>query len=79
MVINLESPIMYRLIAKKLLQKYPQRKITRVQAKRILGLCFKIGKEKKLVLKEMEDYGMIIFVNRQEYYINYHILEEDII
>lgn len=76
-IINQESPVLYRLIAKKLLDKYPGRKITREEAKRILGLCFKIGREKKLVFKEMEDYGLLVFVNKCEYYINYEEVEDE--
>lgn len=77
-IINQESPVMYRLIAKKLLERYPGRKISREEAKTTLGLCFKIGREKKLVFKEMEDYGLIIFVNKCEYYINYREVEYDV-
>lgn len=70
-IINKESPILYRKIAKKLLEKYPYRKISREEAKRVLGLCFKIGKYKSQVFKELEDYGLLIWVTKRQYYINY--------
>ena len=76
-IINQTSPVMYRLIAKKLLDRCPGRKITREEAKRILGLCFKIGREKRLIFKELEDYGLLIFVSKHEYYINYEEVEYD--
>ena len=62
---------MYREIAKKLLSKYPGRIITKKEAKHVLCFCFKIGKYKRKVFQELEDYGMLIFINKQEYYINY--------
>lgn len=53
------------------------RKVSRANAKRVLGLCFKVGKNKSKVLKELEDYGLLIFVNKHEYYVNYQEVEED--
>lgn len=76
-IINQESPVLYRQIARKLLEKYPQRKVTRDEAKRILGLCFKIGKEKRKVFEELEDYGLLIFVSKHEYYINYREVQDE--
>ncbi len=76
-IINQTSPILYRLIAKKLLDRCPGRKISREEAKRILGLCFKIGKEKRMVFKELEDYGLLIFESKNKYYINYREVEYD--
>lgn len=69
---------MYRLMAKKLLERYPLRKVTRIEAKRVLGMCFKVGKEKPRVFKELEDYGLLIFVSKTQYYINYLEVEHDI-
>lgn len=76
-IINETSPILYRLIAKKLLKRFPGRKVSREQAKRVLGICFKIGKEKRMVFKELEDYGLLIFESKHEYYINYREVESD--
>lgn len=70
-IINLEAPFLYRLITKKLLDRFPQRRITRGEAKRILGVCFKIGKNKNVVFKELEGYGLLIPSRRNEYYIAY--------
>ncbi len=78
MVINKEAPTLYRQIAKKLLEKYPFRKITRNEARRVLGLCFKINNQfKRKVFEELEEYGLLVFVNKSEFYINYQELEED--
>jgi len=77
-IINKESPTLYRQIAKKLLEKYPNRKITRDEARRVLGLCFKVGRKYKgRVFKELEDYGLLIFVNKHEFFINYIDLEAE--
>lgn len=79
MIINQEAPSLYRQIAKKLLEKYPFRKITRSEAKRMLGLCFKINRRhKRRVFEELEAYGLLVFVNNHEFYINYQELEDDI-
>ncbi len=76
-IINQTSPVIYREIAKKLLQRYPGRKVTREEAKKVLGMCFKIGKNKQKVFKELEDYGLLIFESRREYYINYQEVNDD--
>lgn len=76
-LINQEAPTLYRHIAKKMMQKSRLRKISRKDAKRILGLCFKVGKDKNKIFKELEDYGLLIFVNRHEYYIHYEEVEDE--
>ena len=78
MVINENAPTLYRQIAKKLLEKYPFRKITRNEARRMLGLCFKINRQyKRKVFEELEGYGLLVFVNKSEFYINYEEIEGD--
>jgi len=77
-VINENAPTLYRQIAKKLLEKYPFRKITRNEARRMLGLCFKINRQyKRKVFEELEGYGLLVFVNKSEFYINYEEIEGD--
>lgn len=76
-IINQTSPVIYREIAKKLLERYPTRMVSREDAKKVLGMCFKIGKNKQKVFKELEDYGLLIFESRKQYYINYREVEED--
>ena len=71
LLINKESPTIYREIAKKMLMRYPYRRITKAQSKDILGLCFKVGKYKQKVFKELEEYGLLIFIDNKNYYINY--------
>ena len=78
LLINKESPTLYREIAKKLLERYPYRRVTKAEAKRILGLCFKVGKYKQKVFKELENYGLIIFIDNKNYYINYVDWDEEI-
>lgn len=70
-ILNMESPIIYRRIVEKMLQKFPGRRITRDEAKYILGCSFKISKDKQIVMKELEKFGLLIYVNKQEYYLNY--------
>lgn len=76
-IINQTSPTIYREIAKKLLQRYPSRMVSREEAKKVLGMCFKIGKNKQKVFKELEDYGLIIFESKHLYYINYREVDEE--
>lgn len=77
-IINQASPVLYRQIAKKLLERFPSRKVTRDQARRTLGLCFKIHRKyKNKVFKELEDYGLLVPVNKHEFYIHYQELDGD--
>lgn len=78
LLINKEAPTLYRKIAKKFLERYPYRRITKGEAKRILGFCFKVGKYKQKVFKELESYGLIIFIDNKNYYINYVDWNEEI-
>ncbi len=79
-LINKHSPILYRQIAKKLLERFPMGNVTRKQARRTLGLCFKVHrKHKNRVFKELEDYGLLVPANKSLFYIHYQPLqgEED--
>jgi len=74
-VLNREAPRMYREMAKKLYERHGER-VSRSQAKDTLGLCFKIGKYKKVVLNELVDFGLLIFANKQTFFVNYMELED---
>ena len=70
------APELYKQIAKKFLERFPLRKITREQARRTLGLCFKVRRQQKnIVLRELVDYGLIVVVNKQEFLIHYNEIE----
>ena len=69
--INRLAPTLYREICRKLLDKFPYRRVTKAQAKRVLGLCFKVGKYKQKVFHELEEYGLLIFIDKNNYYINW--------
>ncbi len=75
-IINLEAPVIYRLIVKKMLSQYPHGRISRDNVKYLLGSSFKIGKEKQKVMKELEDFGLLIKVNKQEYFLNFLEVKE---
>lgn len=71
-IINLEAPVLYHMVAEKLICKFPHRRISRKELKMTLGYSFKIDKQhQNRVVNELEDYGMVIMVNKFDYFINW--------
>lgn len=75
-LINREAPVMYRLVGEKLITKFSYRRITRKELKMTLGYSFKIDKQHQgRVINELEAYGMVIMINKFDYFVNWVSLE----